>query len=393
MIEVGVALICGAPGIGKSSFASSLHSFICNSANSDAAELRHQQQWTPDVECECARVASLLVSYDAIVDTQMEAALINSETNEWKSSRELIFSLVQSLVHYLLHMNNESSSTETNCWPTWIGKESTLSSRLDNAIDSTIINKFSACVESDLQRITSDTSLVVILLDDLFYYESMRLVFYKAAFGAGHLYASLCLMPSSGVDLLLERNACREKDKQLDERIVRNIFAKFEYSHDVAWEKSFSRVIGVVDTDDSPQLSEAAHMRQTLVDICHIYKRFRTFVQASKKRRQLDEQMRLQSSAGLLNLAHKSDLIIRKLISAQLKTHHQTGSDGIDKAQYAQRLNAKRASILNMLKTSAATQPQSENIVDLVSKLNNFFVNNNETALEEELKSMLLLDI
>ena len=74
-----IVLICGAPGIGKSTFCQKLSDY------SKANKLR-----------------TLLISYDELVDSELEACFISkSQSSEWKQARQLIACLVKNLVCYL----------------------------------------------------------------------------------------------------------------------------------------------------------------------------------------------------------------------------------------------------------------------------------------------------
>ena len=86
MREVGLVLVIGAPGIGKSTFCRNLHRFI----------------WSMSNQSQSQHMRSFLISYDDLMDQSIEKQVIEEmETNEWKSLRQFILKLVQVFVEFL----------------------------------------------------------------------------------------------------------------------------------------------------------------------------------------------------------------------------------------------------------------------------------------------------
>lgn len=214
MSELKLVLVSGCPGIGKTTFAKELHEFI----------------WT-NGEHSCFRI-----SYDEIMENEMENKLI--ENSEWKAGRAFVKDLIYMLIEYYYYSSSLDCSIE--------GLNSFLENRpsKENNMCNLIKEKFVNSIEKDLIRLKQHNKLItklIIILDDIFYYESMRHIYFKLAFESTKnniSYFSYCIK-TMDLNFLFERNLSREKRAQLETSIVENIFSKFEYPNQVDWEKTF----------------------------------------------------------------------------------------------------------------------------------------------------------
>jgi tRNA uridine 5-carbamoylmethylation protein Kti12 len=322
-VDSGVLLVCGVPGIGKSTFSSKLHEFINLQEN----------------------VWSFLLSYDEIIDNSLENELIKS--NGWKSSRYFIMKLVKILIIYL------SSYPNLNNLDVYINQEiqrlylHDFVSNLDESVSNSIKIKFMQVVQIELAKFfesanRNESTRFIIILDDIFYYESMRYCFYKQSIDLNCCYMSMCFK-TNDLKILFERNKSREIDKQLSETIIENIFNKFDYPDDLEWEKKFTHIFLNV----SINLNDSSYLANIFERIDSTFKKFNSFLFDLNERFKLNEQNLIFNKQSMENLIHKSDIILRKLISDKLKEN----IDKNEKIDLASKLNKRKGVILDELKS------------------------------------------
>jgi tRNA uridine 5-carbamoylmethylation protein Kti12 len=318
-------LVSGCPGIGKTTFTKHLCDYI-----------RTRKEFFKPI----------LISYDNLIDAELEECLITSKSdkdtqNEWKQARNFIVYLVKLLVCHLGMTQDKEIDTkfkdvieiemshDSQNYPS-ASVKSLLKKRFLNAIQ-----------ESDLEQNQQANNLFnLIVLDDLFYYESMRYSYFKLAIDIECAYVSICFKPES-LEFLLERNLNREIVKKLDESIVRNVWDKFEFSNENDWELNFTNLKLVTQTF---KIAEC-YLSETLVDIVEKMKKFQAFL-AKRKLDEINKERRQLESEQAFSLSHECDLVLRKLISGKLSSI----SGKQEKASLAREFSAKKNLILNEIK-------------------------------------------
>jgi len=318
-------LVSGCPGIGKTTFTKRLCDYI-----------RARKEFFKPI----------LISYDNLIDAKMEECLITSKSgkdtqNEWKQARHFIVYLVKLLV---CHLSMTQGKEEDKQLQDVIEMETSDDSpnHPSASVKSLLKKRFlNAIQESDLEHShQADNLFNLIVLDDLFYYESMRYSYFKLAIDIECAYVSICFKPES-LEFLLERNLNREMVKKLDESIVRNVWEKFEFSNENDWELNFT---------DLPLVTQAfkideRYLSQTLVDVVEKMKKFQAFL-AKRKFDEINKERRRLESEQAFSLSHECDLVLRKLISGKLSST----SGKQEKASLAREFSVKKNLILNEIK-------------------------------------------
>ena len=182
----------------------------------------------------------------------------------------------------------------------------------------------------------------LILLDDLFYYESMRHSYFKLAIELECVYVSL-LFKCESVDLLLKRDAVREPPRRVGERVVRKVFEKFEFFDHNDWESNFSR-IELVDANSIIDHSYLEEFLRFVLDKAGLLKEFLA------QRKQADSSREISNGEKTFSLAHQSDLVLRRLVSQRLASESLSKSD---KARLSKELAARKSAILDEIKTDS----------------------------------------
>lgn len=334
------ALISGPPGIGKTTFCKALKDFIFKNGDKYTTYL----------------LSSILITYDEIIDKNIELELISQNLGIWKKSRTLIQNMTTHLANYLnlVCSNNELSYDE------YI--RSLDSFNKDQNLEEKIIKNFIKVIERQLRQCLTSFSqqkqcFVIFILDDIFYYENMRHTFYKEALETNYSSYFSLSFKAEELNFLLSRNISRDPDAKLSESIVRNIFDKFEYPNEVDWEKKFSKCELI-----NKNLDFSDNLFDGLIKI--VLRNHESFLILKKQQislKEIKEKNRLNGEASSQNLVHQCDLILRKLIKAKICNANKN-----DLKIYSQKLNTRKAQILEMLKN-----PQSKihtkciNMIDL----------------------------
>lgn len=77
--KLGLVLISGPPGTGKST--------LCNQLKSYLIDVKRQK--------------TISISFDKIINKKLEDCMINAASSEWKTGRSIVFTLVALLIEYL----------------------------------------------------------------------------------------------------------------------------------------------------------------------------------------------------------------------------------------------------------------------------------------------------
>jgi len=327
--QISLVLLCGPPGVGKSTFKTKLTDYITSGL------------------VENADLAILSISYDNLMDKCMEAYLINeaaeniedeedcksncnninSKSNsKWKQGRSFIFKLISLLVDYLNTTDSSSFNTDIG---SFIQKKGGICSDF-NLIAKNFVN----CVQTQLESVRNKKHCLI-LLDDLMYFESMRLPFYRLAVRKYIGYFVYCLRPMS-LEFLLNRNRDRCPSQQLSENIIINIFQKIEWPKN-DWEKEFSHLEDIGS-------NESVSFRMSIELILNGLSRFDIHVRnLSEKKAALEES----ALANNRNIYHESDLILRRLVADRLAN----AQAGEEKSSLGKLLSKSKADLLAELRS------------------------------------------
>lgn len=343
-IKLGLVLICGPPGAGKSTF---LRTFVSFNTQSNSL---------------CLHVP---ISYDNILDSNLERDLIQSDKNEWKLSRAAIRSLIKCVATNLSALNLIS---DYKSLADHLSRQLNLENR---ELNQTLTTKFVNSLEAVhfLEGIKQSTSLLFIV-DDLFYYESMRYEYYKMAVDCrASLYFSI-FFKAPDLSFLYERNRARSSSDQLSESIIENVFTRFEYPNK-DWEISFSltQVISNEQQHDLESFRAVLHAKRDEFE-AHL---IRLDELRAKQENDLRER---ELNRSLKNLVHECDLCLRRLIGDELKA-----TDANARVERARELNARKSTLLAQLKLDENSS--------LTRKLSILFDSNDLKQFETHLREKL----
>ena len=359
LYQIALVLLCGPPGVGKSTFKAKLTDCITSGL------VEHKD------------LAIVSISYDELMDKCLESYLINEAPNnteeeeeedktncnnsniksksKWKQGRSFIFKLISYLVDYL-------NTAETYLF----SLASFIQNKSVNFSDFNLIaENFIKCVQVQLENV-SDKNHFLILLDDLMYFESMRLPFYRLAVSKNCGYFVYCLRPVN-LEFLLSRNHNRCSTQQLSETIVTNIHEKIEWPKN-DWEKEFSH-LEEVNSNDLASLRIPIALELILNGLS----RFDIHLKCLNAKKTAQEKSVLANNR---NIYYESDLLLRKLVATRLASA-QTGED---KSSLAKLLSKRKADLLAQLRTK-----ETSNIYSRLMECSN------ELELENELKTRLFL--
>ena len=330
MSEVILALLIGIPGSGKTHFSNIL-------LNSEARLLVNNNY------LQLKRYNMIHVCYDLIIPLmkQKEIALQASvSTNEglWKQTRGEVFDKVQELVTLLIA----------------------------GPCNSTSLAKFLSNYNFVFKFPTNNVNKYVILLDDNFYYRSMRYQFYSLAYKYKISFCQLyfqCPLQAS-----LVNNAKRDQLQQVPNEVIDKMIAKIQPPlSDNSWEvHSISYTV-----------SETSNLQEELLEsFLKLLDRSLTSPAdtiADEATRKAGESLRTESRLICSkSTVHQCDLILRSIVGDTLKN-----SSG-PRATIAKNANLARQFVLSKVKSGELTLHDNaldpNNKSDLVNCLHISFV-------------------
>jgi tRNA uridine 5-carbamoylmethylation protein Kti12 len=335
--RVSLVLVSGPPGIGKTQFTCAFANFIQTQAD-------HFQP--------------LKLHYDEIIDKQLESRLI--ESNEWKRGRDAIKQLVQQLIEYLLLIR--PLNTSESLYDYLARKNETITS----VVDSTLKRNFLESIKNLDNSLASQSTdfHYFILLDDNFYYESMRHSFYKVCCLATNCsYFSICFK-TQNVDLLFERNSARELNSRVEKDVLVNIFDKFEYPKE--WESKCSMIV------EEPIGLSCFDLEAILSAVIANHCTFIEFLDERKK--EMPSHITNDAARSLL---HECDLILRKLVREKLNATMLVVAEKKEIERIGRELATKKTNTLNQIKANDS---------ELYTKLNAL---SDFNLIENELRSKI----
>ncbi|CAF0743780.1 unnamed protein product [Brachionus calyciflorus] len=330
-VKIIYLLVSGCPGVGKSTFCKKLDQFITDNFD---AQLNNKTS-----------IISLLIAYDEIVDKQIEYELINQNESEWKSSRIFLQSLVINLGKFLYqnHLNSSSLSKLSNYFDN-------SSLNIQENIRVSIQKNFINSLENQIKKLgllnlkNQNEIYFTIILDDIFYYESMRHLYFKSALSQEFSsFFSLCFK-TSNLEFLLERNQTREPNAKLENTIIQNIFSKFEYPNRIDWESKFSKV-DLVDENIEFFGLHFENLIKILLENHHNFSEFRCEKVLEEKNKELNL---INGQKSCQNLIHECDLILRRLVKTKLSEAYYY--DKKELKNMAENIHKNKSKILERIK-------------------------------------------
>lgn len=325
MLDICVTVLCGIPGSGKSTFAKSLID-KCTMASQD--NLDEPLHW-------------LLVSYDAIIPTDVEKNIIEREMpNAWKECRENIHNAVDNLVREL------KNETETS------GTFTTGTENKDCHFES-----FQMFLQNMRHK---ESGRVVILIDDNMYYSSMRYKYYQLTRKYSISFCQVHI--DCDTETALIRNRERLKGLVPDD-VILNMAARFEVPNPEqnVWEKhSIS-----VNTNSSPKALENS-MIQTMELITRALSAPSQPVleDVDQTSRVVDRQICSE------NMIHQADLLMRKLTAEYMKEASRNTRSKDHMRTLSTCLSDSKSDILQKMKKGVV---YFHSLEDLINRLQDIF--------------------
>ena len=186
----------------------------------------------------------------------------------------------------------------------------------------------------------------ILVIEDNFYYSSMRHRYHQMAqraqigFTSIHLYSTL--------NIALQRNQKRELSKRVSNSSIENIYSKYDLSDDDL----------VINTTCRGLTTE------------HLIKILQRIQQACDQPEQQvtiidDEQRQIATQINHRNLIYQSDQRLRKFISKYLKeefSKNEKFNTTNEKKQYAEMVNDKKQTFLELLKQNLISLDDKEDI-------------------------------
>ncbi|XP_061194061.1 L-seryl-tRNA(Sec) kinase-like [Saccostrea echinata] len=328
MLDVCIAVLCGIPGSGKSTFAKTL---IRNKKDNIAGTGQEQEKNSESFNW-------MLVSYDDIIPSDTEKHIIEKEVpNAWKLYRENI----QNAVVYLIQrLQSDSEFTEP------------MEDRSDCCFES---------FRTFMQRMVGKKNgTVVILIDDNMYYSSMRYKYYQLTrkYNIGFCQVHI----ECDTDLSLVRNRQRPSG-QVPEDIILNMAARFEAPNpeQSSWEKYSIKI----NTNASPEaLENSAIQVLELISKALSDPSMPIMEELDQTSKEVDRQICSE------NIIHQADIVMRKLIAEYMSQAKGQNTDRNHMKSLSACLSCCKSDILQELKRGMVYLSSDE---ELLGKLRDIF--------------------
>ncbi len=348
--NISIVLLCGMPASGKSTFGQNLCNFIYE-LNST-----HGPVYEP-----------FLFSYDSIIDSSLESAII--ETLEWKTARLLIKKLIKKFVDYLCVDSAQQAQSVNDFYNTF---------HLENNLYKALLSNFLRTAQLNIDNNShlthkSNVNHKIVILDDNFYFESMRHEFFKliSCLELTKRTAYFCVFfECNKIELLLKRNSKRDLNSRISDEIIQKMFEKFEYQNNrLDYEREFSLTLHInekfkFEKDFFIKFLDQLEQNHTC------FFNFKSDIVAKDLKK--IEMLKL-SQESTKNLLHQCDLILRRLTTEKISKS--------SKDHLKQILDCKKT-ILNEIKVS-----ESEIFKRFASNIND--LNLIEEIITHKFKSLL----
>jgi tRNA uridine 5-carbamoylmethylation protein Kti12 len=275
--KIAILQLCGLPAVGKTHFT---------------------RQYEKYLDENCRDLVFITLTYDMIMTRNLEIKILNLKL--WKHYRTFIQNLIEMLVEYM--RNGDFYTSLLDYILTNIRTESQ-----NTGLDSAIIRNFNELLCN--RPNTKSSQNFIICLDDNAYYESMRWNTIQLAIKLDCSYWCVCLRNDS-LDVLLERNACRLVDEQVDPIIIESMFEKFEYPIG-KFESEFSMIT-------TSSIDEKFFMDLTIKLIALVAEfNLASFIHGKSS---IERDLVMSRQVTSTNLVHQTDLILRKMIGKYMKS-------------------------------------------------------------------------
>ncbi|XP_012925433.1 L-seryl-tRNA(Sec) kinase isoform X1 [Heterocephalus glaber] len=333
--KLGLCLLCGLPGAGKSTFARVLGHW-----------LRQERGWAVGV-----------LSYDDLLpDEFLDSAGEQPPTSQWKMFRQELLKYLECFLMALINgcqMSAPSNKTEA-MWEDFI----------TCLKDQDLI--ISAALEAQPFYLLAKTAVsrpLVLVLDDNFYYQSMRYEVYQLARKYSLGFCQLFL--DCPLETCLQRNG--QRPQAVPTEIIRLMGRKIERPNPEknAWEHN-SLIIG------SPAHSSEANLEVADLLLTALENPVK-YVEDNIEQKETD---RIICSA---NIFHKADQTLRRIVSETMKEAKDEQVLPNNLKLLAEELNKLKAEILEDLRQGKLCFQQTTGISDVIS----FFCNEKDNIVQK----------
>ena len=323
-----ILLMCGLPSSGKTLLTNNLVNY------SKVIEINNQ-----------SNVVFYKISIDELIPISEQYFQIQSKTGFWRQFRHHLRIATNLFVNQLL--NNKLNINEV------------IDENVSSLLES--IKRQNNISSNDLEKSRKD---FVVIIDDNFYYKSMRYEFFQTS--KQFCLGFAIIVRNCSLDLALNRNQMRSEDKRLPEDVIIKMSERFECPKPEGFEFRTYFVC-----------ADSFHFNITEDLIEFITDAINNPVCDSMIRSPIDEEVRqrldIQSKD---NLIHKIDCILRQIINEIIV-------QSIDKKNIAKTLNDSKKCLLSELKQSIDLLPQNffeylikyQPNIDLNEEIKQFFIN------------------
>jgi tRNA uridine 5-carbamoylmethylation protein Kti12 len=299
--RVAILQLCGLPAVGKTHFT---------------------RQYERYLDAKCRELVFVTLTYDEIMHKSLEIDILR--LNLWRHYRTFIQGLTELLIEFIQNGDFDLS------FHSFLANHANFREPHNTGLDSEIVGNFLKLI--DRCPHFKSNRYFVICLDDNAYYESMRWKTVQLAVKLNCSYICLCFRNES-LSALLESNASRPIDSQVNPAIIESMFEKFEYPTS-KFELEFS-MITTSNVDDVFYNDLTTKLMTIVADfnLAHIV----------LDKAKYDIESARSKQASLTNVAHQTDLILRKMISKRM------ASACGDKTNLASKLKERKDEILRGL--------------------------------------------